>query len=58
MKPNCLIQVFVGHLRPIMLALLELHCQITFGVSHLKQNVEQLVSKSLHFISDFVMLFS
>ena len=39
--------VFVGHLRCVMLVLLQMHCSITFGVSHLKSPIEQLISAYL-----------
>ena len=40
---------FVVYLRPVFLALLELHCQITFGVSFLKKPVKELLQRFLGF---------
>ena len=43
--------VFLIKLEPVILVLLDLHCSITFGVSHLKQNVEDLVKRYLKCVS-------
>jgi hypothetical protein len=32
-----------------MLTLLELHCKVTFGISNLRQDVEQLVNLTCYF---------
>ena len=39
--------IFVSHLQPVIMVLLELHCRINFGVSYLKNPVEQLVQRYL-----------
>ena len=39
--------VFLSHLERVMLVVLELHLSITFGVSHLKDPVRQLVNRFL-----------
>ena len=41
--------MFVSHLKPIIMVLLELHCRINFGVSHLKNPVEQIVQIFLRY---------
>ena len=41
--------MFVTHLEPVILVLLNLHSSITFGVSHLKDPVKQLVERYLKF---------
>ena len=38
---------FMNHLEPIMIVLLELHCSVTYGVSHLKGPVQDLVKRFL-----------
>ena len=42
---------FVTHLQPVILILLDLHCSINFGVSHLKQTVEQIVQRYFRCVS-------
>ena len=37
--------MFVEHLRPVILVLMELHCKVCYGVSHLRSKVEQLVER-------------
>ena len=37
--------MFVEHLRSVIMVLLDLHCKICFGVSHLKAPVEQLIER-------------
>jgi hypothetical protein len=39
--------IFISHLQPVILVLLELHCRINFGVSHLRNSVEQIVQRFL-----------
>ena len=41
--------MFVTHLEPVILVLLNLHMAITFGVSHLKDPVKQLIDRYLRF---------
>ena len=41
--------MFVTHLEPIILVLLNLHMSITFGVSHLKGPVKQLIDRYLRY---------
>jgi len=41
--------MFVTHLEPIIIILLNLHMTITFGVSHLKDPVKQLVERYLKY---------
>ena len=41
--------MFVAHLEPVILVLLNLHMAITFGVSHLKSPVKQLIDRYLRF---------
>ena len=41
--------IFVSHLKPIIMVLLELHCRINFGVSHLKDPVEQILQRFLRY---------
>ena len=44
---NDLSMIFISHLQPVILVLLELHCRINFGVSHLRNSVEQIVQRFL-----------
>ena len=41
--------MFVTHLEPVILVLLQLHMSITFGVSHLKGPVKQLIDRYLRY---------
>lgn len=41
--------MFVTHLEPVILVLLSLHNSITFGVSHLKEPVKQLIDRYLKY---------
>ena len=41
--------IFVSHLKPIIMVLLELHVRINFGVSHLKDPVEQILQRFLRY---------
>ena len=41
--------MFVTHLEPVILVLLNLHMSITFGVSHLKGPVKQLIDRYLRY---------
>ncbi len=41
--------MFLARLEPVVLVLLELHCQVTFGVSHLKTTVKDVVERYLKF---------
>ena len=41
--------IFVAHLEPIILVLFSLHNSITFGVSHLKEHVKQIIDRYLKY---------
>ncbi len=43
--------MLLSHLQPVILVLLELHCRINFGVSHLRGTVEELVQRFLRWSS-------
>ena len=38
---------FLEHLAPAVAPLLEMHCALTFGVSHLRKAVEEIVTRSV-----------
>jgi len=48
--------IFISHLQPVILVLLELHCRINFGVSHLRNSVEQIVQRFLRWCGKSVSL--
>ena len=48
--------MFVRHLDRIIMALMELHCRISLGVSHLRKPVEDLVKRYLKWSSQSVSL--
>ena len=48
--------MFISHLKKVIMVLLELHCRINFGVSHLKNTVEELVQRFLKWSSKSLSL--
>ena len=48
--------MFIAHLKKIMMVLMELHCRISLGVSHLRKPVEDLVKRYLKWSSQSLSL--
>lgn len=42
---------FISHLQPVIMVLMQLHCRINLGVSHLRTTIEQLVQRFLRWSS-------